>query len=229
MKDYKRLTYKLDEPIKTKYLNYKYMKIADYDVDRGNNGRITDDMLYNKLGELEDKIENGRLVDCIWFISWLNESVCCGQVVGYEEDSGFVILTKGSMVSADKIWTNCEDAEKELLKRKIKELDEDEYQELKQQSRTIDDSFDCGYHEYAKEKHEKRLAENPDRIAFAIKQFENNNIEYTLKNEATGHFHCRRKFDDKLFQFYAGTGKIVGVSNKRGIHEFIKILSNREK
>ena len=89
-----------------------------------------------------------------------------------------------------------------------------------------DESFDCGYHEYAKEKHEKRVAENPDRIAFAIKQFENNNIEYTLKNEATGHFHCRRKSDDKLFQFYAGTGKIVGVSNKRGIHEFIKILTH---
>lgn len=85
----------------------------------------------NRLAELEDKIEDGRLVDCIWFISWLNESVCCGQVIGYEEDSGFVILTNGSMISADKIWPNYEDAEKELLKRKIKELDEEEYQEFK--------------------------------------------------------------------------------------------------
>lgn len=185
-----------------------------------------DGEILHTLAELEDKIEQGKLVDCIWFISWLSENVCWGQVVGYEEDSGFVILTNSSMISADKIWTNREDAEKELLKRKIKELDEDEHQELKQQARIMDDSFDCGYHEYAKEKHEKRVAENPDRIAFAIKQFENNNIEYTLKNEATGHFHCRRKSDDKLFQFYAGTGKIVGVSNKRGIHEFIKILSN---
>lgn len=88
-----------------------------------------------RLAELEDKIENGRLVDCIWFISWLNETVCCGQVIGYEEDSGFVILTNGSMISADKIWTNCEDAEKELLKRKIKTLDEEEYQEFKAEAK----------------------------------------------------------------------------------------------
>ena len=87
-----------------------------------------------RLAELEDEIEQGRLVNCIWFISWLNEEVCCGQVIGYEEDSGFVILTNNSMVSADKIWTNYEDAEKELLKRKIKQLDEEEYQELKQQA-----------------------------------------------------------------------------------------------
>ena len=80
---------------------------------------IEDAEVYDRLAELENKIENGTLVDCIWFISWLNETVCCGQVIGYEEDSGFVILTNGSMISADKIWTNYEDAEKELLKRKI--------------------------------------------------------------------------------------------------------------
>ena len=88
-------------------------------------------ILKNYLAELEDKIENGTLVDCIWFISWLNEEVCCGQVIGYEEDSGFVILTNNSMISADKVWTNREDAEKELLKRKIKELDKEEYQDFK--------------------------------------------------------------------------------------------------
>ena len=49
-----RLTYKLDEPIKTKYLNFEYKRIADYDIDKGNFGRITDDKIYNKLGELED-------------------------------------------------------------------------------------------------------------------------------------------------------------------------------
>ncbi len=42
-----------------------------------------------------------------------------------------------------------------------------------------------------------------DRIDYAIKQFESHGIEYSLKNEQTGHFHCRRKSDDKLFQFYA--------------------------
>ena len=49
-----RLTYKLDEPIKTLFLNYEYKRIPDYDIDRGNFGRITDDMIFNKLGQLED-------------------------------------------------------------------------------------------------------------------------------------------------------------------------------
>lgn len=120
MSDYKRLT-------KTKKIN-EYCSTVECgehceDCYAGN--------LYERLAELEDKIENGTLVDCIWFISWLNETVCRGQVIGYEEDSGFVILTNGSLISADKIWTNCEDAKKELLKRQIKELDKEEYQEFK--------------------------------------------------------------------------------------------------
>ena len=49
-----RLTYKLDESIKTKYLNYEYGRIKDHDIMRGNLGRITDDMIFNKLGQLED-------------------------------------------------------------------------------------------------------------------------------------------------------------------------------
>jgi hypothetical protein len=70
----------------------------------------------------------------------------------------------------------------------------------------------------------ERVAKNPDRISYAIKQFEDNGIEYKLKNEQTGHFHCWRKSDNQLFQFYAGTGKIQGVQNARGIHALIKIL-----
>lgn len=81
-----------------------------------------------------------------------------------------------------------------------------------------------GIRQHAKDVHNERVAKNPDRIAYAIKQFEANNIEYSLKNEATGHFHCRRKSDDKLFQFYAGTGKIQGIRSRRGIHALIKIL-----
>lgn len=49
-----RLTYKLDDPVKTKYLNYEYKRIPDYDIGRGNFGRISDDMIFNKLGKLED-------------------------------------------------------------------------------------------------------------------------------------------------------------------------------
>ena len=65
-----------------------------------------------------------------------------------------------------------------------------------------------------------------DRIDYAIKLLESHGIEYSLKNEQTGHFHCRRKSDDKLFQFYAGTGKILGNDSERGIHALIKILED---
>jgi hypothetical protein len=64
------------------------------------------------------------------------------------------------------------------------------------------------------------------RIEYAIEQLEKHNIEYVLKNETTGHFHCRRKSDDKLFQFYANTGKIAGIDNKKGIHNLIEILDD---
>ena len=86
------------------------------------------------------------------------------------------------------------------------------------------ESFDGGYHLYAEEKHKERVGKNSDRIEYAIRQFENHDIEYVLKNEHTGHFHCRRKSDDELFQFYAGTGKILGHDNLRGIHSLIKLL-----
>lgn len=77
---------------------------------------------------------------------------------------------------------------------------------------------------HAKQVHSERVAKNPDRIAYAIQQFEAHGIEYQLKNEQTGHFHCWRKSDDKLFQFYAGTGKIQGFTQVRGIHSLIQML-----
>ncbi len=85
-----------------------------------------------------------------------------------------------------------------------------------------------GLKELAKQNHAERVSKNSDRIKYAIEQFKKNNIEYVLKNEQTGHFHCYRKSDDKLFQFYAGTGKIMGFENKRGIHALIKILNKQE-
>lgn len=83
-----------------------------------------------------------------------------------------------------------------------------------------------GIAQHAKQQHAARVADTPNRIQYAIALFEKHGIEHALKNEGTGHFHCRRKSDDKLFQFYAGTGKIVGIENKRGIHALIKILED---
>lgn len=74
-----------------------------------------------------------------------------------------------------------------------------------------------------KEKHDERVAKTPDRIDYAMEQFEKNEIRYELKNEAIGHFHCWRKSDGKLYQFWAGTGKILGYRN-RGINLLIREL-----
>lgn len=83
-----------------------------------------------------------------------------------------------------------------------------------------------GIGEVYKALHKQRVAKNPDRIAYAIEQLEKHNIEYVVKNEQTGHFHCRRKSDDALIQFWAGTGKIMGYQNLRGIHNLIKICTS---
>jgi len=63
-----------------------------------------------------------------------------------------------------------------------------------------------------------------DRLKYAIEQLEKHNIEYSLKNEQSGHLHCRRKSDDKLIQFWAGTGKIM-EHEERGIHNLITLLT----
>ena len=71
-----RLTYKLDESIKTKYLNYEYGRIKDHDIMRGNLGRITDDMIFNKLGQLEDiEEENGMSLLTLFRI------LKCGEII----------------------------------------------------------------------------------------------------------------------------------------------------
>lgn len=93
----------------------------------------------------------------------------------------------------------------------------------KERMENPEDSFDGGYHLYAEEKHKERVSKNGDRIEYAIQQFEKNDIEYQLLNASNGHFHCWRKCDGKLYQFWAGTGKILGYRN-RGIHLLIREL-----
>ena len=82
-----------------------------------------------------------------------------------------------------------------------------------------------GQREYSKKLHTKRVSDIANRIEYAKKQFEKYDIEYILKNAQTGHFHVRRKSDDKLFQFYAGTGKIQGYS-QRGVHKLIRMVND---
>lgn len=76
---------------------------------------------------------------------------------------------------------------------------------------------------HLKQKHNERVAKTPYRIGYAIQQFEKNGIKYELKNASIGHFHCWRKSDNKLYQFWASTGKILGYNN-RGIKLLIREL-----
>ena len=86
-----------------------------------------------------------------------------------------------------------------------------------------------GIKAHAKKCHAERVAKTPDRVAYAIEQFKKHGIEYSLKNPQTGHFHCYRKSDGKLFQFYAGTGKIQQNDRARGLNSLIKILTKEER
>ena len=63
-----------------------------------------------------------------------------------------------------------------------------------------------------------------ERLQFATAQLEKHDIEFSVKNEQSGHLHCRRKSDDKLIQFWVSTGKIMGCE-ERGIHNLIKLLT----
>ena len=55
-------------------MNYEYKRISDYDIDRCNFGRITDDMIFNKLGKLED-IEEELGIDLITLFKALQNGV----------------------------------------------------------------------------------------------------------------------------------------------------------
>lgn len=88
-----------------------------------------------------------------------------------------------------------------------------------------DDNWYGVYRDLAKQSHDERVAKTPDRIAYAEQQFKAAGVEYYLKNASIGHFHCCRKSDGQLFQFWAGTGKIMGYDKCRGIHALIKLLT----
>jgi len=77
---------------------------------------------------------------------------------------------------------------------------------------------------HLREKHNDRVLKTPNRVEYAKQQFEKNGIRYVLKNPSIGHFHCWCKSDGKLFQFWAGTGKIMGDDRNRGIKALIRLL-----
>jgi len=73
-------------------------------------------------------------------------------------------------------------------------------------------------------KHSNAKNSTEERFQYAIKQLKKHDIEFSVKNKQSGHLHCRKKSDDKLIQFWTGTGKIMGHENC-GIHNLIKLLT----
>lgn len=76
---------------------------------------------YNRLAELEDKIESHKLVelkyrngDYVFFISWLSGNVCEGTVIDWQEDSGYCIISGNDMISAYECFPTKSEAEKKL-------------------------------------------------------------------------------------------------------------------
>lgn len=71
----------------------------------------------NKL--LRKALENARLPDetDIWFISWLNDNICSGKIIGYEfNNGGYVIATDNSLISAEKVYLTESQAALDKLK-----------------------------------------------------------------------------------------------------------------
>ena len=65
------------------------------------------------------------------------------------------------------------------------------------------------------------------RIAYATKILAEHDVEYVIKDETTGHIQVWRKSDDKVFNFWAGTGTIESNNHpKRGVHNLVRICDD---
>ena len=76
---------------------------------------------YNRLAELEDKIESHKLVelkyrngDYVFFISWVSGNVCEGTVVDWQEDSGYCIISGNDMISVCECFSTEAEAKNKL-------------------------------------------------------------------------------------------------------------------
>lgn len=90
--------------------------------------------------------------------------------------------------------------------------------------RTCDD---CLEYERQQIKRQQYKASGKKLLNKVEKLLKQNDINYTLKNENTGHFHTRRKFDNQLVEYYAYTGKIsiIGkIQKARGNKALLEIL-----
>lgn len=86
-----------------------------------------------------------------------------------------------------------------------------------------------GVRQLAKENHDARVAKTSQRLKYATEQLERNGISYKICNDTTGQINCYF-LNGTVLTFYAGTGKIKGCENKRGIKSFIRMcIKERDK
>lgn len=79
-----------------------------------------------------------------------------------------------------------------------------------------------GLRQLAKANHDARVAKTPQRLKYATEQLDRNNITYKVCNDTTGQINCYFA-NGIVLTFYAGTGKIKGYEQQRGIKSFIRI------
>ena len=82
------------------------------------------------------------------------------------------------------------------------------------------------YFEPYKELHKQRVAENPKRLEYAVKLLKENGIAFKVCNEQTAQINCFA--NGRILTFYAGTGKIQGYKNLRGIHNLVKLCKGKK-
>ena len=83
------------------------------------------------------------------------------------------------------------------------------------------------YFEGYKELHKQRVAQNPKRLEYAVKLLKENGITFKVCNEQTAQINCYFA-NGKCLTFYAGTGKIMGYKNLRGIHNFVRLCKGEK-
>lgn len=83
------------------------------------------------------------------------------------------------------------------------------------------------YFEGYKELHKQRVAQNPKRLEYAVKLLKDNDIKFKVCNEQTAQINCYFA-NGKCLTFYAGTGKIQGYKNLRGIHNFLRLCKGKK-
>lgn len=110
-----RLSYYIDELRSDDKIDYDvYLNLREMSDQLGDENAAMRERLEKAEKEIDEykrKIEYGKLVEPVWFISFMNDLPCYGRVIGYQEDSGFVMDCTDCMISAKEIYFS----EKEAL------------------------------------------------------------------------------------------------------------------